>query len=327
MGQFRTVRAVRLLFEKMAEVRTGIHAQDHERASGMKDFSVHIINPRKKAMEENPRRRRRRRRKSTSAAAPRRRRRRRRRNPETVEYVTTNPRRRKSRRRRRAKNPSRARRYARAAFGGIGSDFRHAMPRFVGKLLVAWAVRRWGATFGGGGLFNQPHTSETAGGSWTLGQYILAYIAATQGARIVHRFLPMFPEASLREGGLDLLFTKLFWTEGIARMPWAVQQFGNTSGAYTYGAEGDVVQSADGQLWMKQGGQLVAMQGSHGGQLVTASPLDGQLVTASPLDGSGSYGYGHALSPDTDPSFAIRATYTRTGSKSAYAAPYLAGAM
>jgi len=273
-----------------------------------------------------------RRRRRPSKSAPRRRRRaRRRRNPDDAgapprEY-NRGGRRRASRRRRR-RNPGAIRRYGGSALGlgSIGSDFRDAIPRFLGKLWVAWAVRRWGAQFGTGGMFGQAHVSPTAGESWTFGQYALGYIAANFGARMFARMLHI-DAAKFRQGGLDLVFTKLFWTEGIARSQWAQTQFGTPHyGHQMLGqAEGDVREGPNGQLWMMQNGQWIALQGAHGGQLVTASKLDGQLVAASRLDGVGSYG--HALPQDTPSDFATMAAYSRTGSANPYVQSRLAGAM
>jgi hypothetical protein len=286
------------------------------------EYTVHLINPRKADMADtNPRKRRRR--KGTTARKPRRRRRRTSNPEQTTAYVPETNRRRR-RKRGRSRNPSPGRRIARRAgrigllgLGALGADLRDAWPRFLGKLWVAWAVRRWGAQFGGGGLFGTPQTSPTAGESWTLGQYFIGYLALTVGSNFFGRWVS---PAQFRQGGIDLLFTKLAWTEGIARSQWAQTQFG----AATYGqAEGDVQQTPDGQTWLQQGGQWVALQG----QLVQSSPLDGALVSASPLDGAGSYGMGHQLTPETDPALAIAAHYQRTGARSPYAAPYLAGAI
>jgi len=248
---------------------------------------------------------------------------RRRANPETYAPEPNRRRRRKvggSRRRR--KNPGRIATRARSFGGGLlgigtlGSDMRAAWPALLGKLWVSWAVRRWAGQFGTGGLFT-PKSSPTMGESWTMGQYVIGYLALSLGSRFFGRFVP---QAEFRRGGISLLFDKLVWTEGLSRSTWAQQQFGGD----TYGAaEGDVQRTEDGQVWLQQGGQWVAMQG----QLVSASPLDGQLVEASQLDGAGSYGYGHAMDPNTETALAIRSNYSRTGSTNKYAAPYLAGAL
>lgn len=165
------------------------------------------------------------------------------------------------------------------------------MPFFAGKLFTAFVVRKWGALGGGAGqlLGGGPVQSWTAGQSWTMGQYILAGLAAHFGAKLFGRS-KMLNASAFRKGGFDLIFTKLMWTEGIARSEWAKQQFGNAGNvAYSPGT---------GQTWLSQGGQSVAMQG---GVLVEASPLDGELVTATPLDGMASY-----TSPAADP---YRAAY------------------
>lgn len=143
------------------------------------------------------------------------------------------------------------------------------LPAFAGKLFVAFAVRKVGGLGGGQLLGGAPIQSPTAGQSWGLGQYIVAALAAHFGAKLFKRVLN---PSEFRRGGLDLLFTKLIWTEGIARSDWAKQQFGNTGPSYS---------PSTGQTWLSTGGRSVAMQG----ELVEASPLDGELVEASPLDG------------------------------------------
>lgn len=182
-------------------------------------------------------------------------------------------------RRRRRRNPSRT-------GGTIGAQLSRQVkgwaPRFLGKLWVAWLVRRWG---GRGQLFGGDVVqSYTAGASLSFGQYILGAIGVHVGAMVFGSF-KFINKAEFLDGGYDYLLTKLVWTEGFARNGWAKQQFGNVR--YSPGS---------GQTWVQQGDQWAAMQGAMGDALVEASPLDGELVEASPLDGTGSYTYGHLMS-------------------------------
>lgn len=162
---------------------------------------------------------------------------------------------------------------------GITSQIKKFFPRFIGKLAVAYGVKRFsgGSSWGGG-------TSELAGGAWGWQQYATAVIIAMWGPKLLGRFVPA---GEFSEGAWDLILTKAIWTEGIARSDWAKEQFGVT---------GDVqYNQATGQMMIDQGGKYVNMQG---GQLVQAGPLDGfgaledgpslsggTLVQAGPLDG------------------------------------------
>ncbi len=150
-----------------------------------------------------------------------------------------------------------------------------------------------------------PKTSVTAGGSWTLGQYILAAVALNIGAKAFGR---MWSEAEFKQGGWDLIFFKLVWTEGIARSPWAKTQFG---AHINY-------DPTSGTTWLTQGGQQVSMQGNE--RLVTASAMDGseRLVTASPMDGMG-----HLLPPNTDAATAKLGRNAGSGYVSNYQAAYV----
>jgi len=187
--------------------------------------------------------------------------------------------------------------------GGLSKEFSDFLPRLAGKLVVAWVVRRYGSTgqlFGGG-----PVNSQTAGQSWTFGQYILAVLAAHFGSKVFGRVIS---GEKFREGAIDLILTKFVWTEGIARSDWAKTQFGSPQIRYS---------PRSGQSWLAQGGQWSAMQG-----LVEASPLDG-LVEASPLDGNaGRGGYGHLMPASTPPAVADRARWSGSGYTSKFNAVY-----
>lgn len=214
---------------------------------------------------------------------------------------TNNPPRRyhPKRRRTRRRNPS---------LLGLGKEFGDFLPRLAGKLVVAWVVRRYGTS---GSLFGgAPTTSQTAGTSWTLGQYLLAYLAAVYGSKLFGRVLD---SGKFREGAMDLILTKFVWTEGIARSDWARQQFGAPQVRWS---------PQTGQSWLAQGGQWSAMQGGMGDALVEQSPLDG-LVEATPLDGTGGSSYGHLVAEETlTPKRRKNARYTGSAFTSNYNAAY-----
>ena len=130
-------------------------------------------------------------------------------------------------------------------------------------------------------------------------QYVVAAIAVWIGSKTIGRF--MRDEAGFRRGGVDLILTKLVWTEGIARSQWAKSTFGNyPSVRYDPGT---------GQTWLNQGGQWAAMQG-------------GELVDASPLDGGRTHAYGQLMPSTTPEKEAERARWSGSGYTSAYNAAY-----
>ena len=213
----------------------------------------------------------------------------------------------------------------------IASGLRHIWPRILGKLWVVWAVRRWG---GQGSLWPGAPAMQSpfAGRSWTIGNYIVGYIALRLAAGALARARGSAWAHQFFHGGFDALATKLVWTEGFARSPWLQQQFGHhhhhmgqlmtASPLDGMGAtEGQVHEDQSGQTWMYMDGAWQALQGHDAyGQLVTASPLDGfgQLVTASPLDG-----IGHAMPRDTPRPEAIQAAYQQAGGVNPYATAYM----
>lgn len=264
----------------------------------MASFDLHMINPqkkktaRKKAGKKAASRRRTAKktpaktgkgntvpaRKKAAKRAPARRRRAARRPPARRRARTRNPvrRRKSSRRRRRTSNP--------IGVGTMALMFKRFLPRFAGKLAVAYAVKRignGGSSFGGG-------TSELAGGAWNWQQYMGAIVVAMFGGKLLGKLVGSEKEFS--EAAWDLITTKFVWTEGFSRSPWAVEQFG---------ADGDVRYNENsGTMQIEQGGRWVQMQGLGGGTLVEAGPLDGfgaledgpmlggTLVEAGPLDGA-----------------------------------------
>ncbi len=215
--------------------------------------------------------------------------------------------RKKPAKKRRAKNPAKpkrrsGRRRSNPSLRGLGREFSQFIPRLAGKLAVMWVVQRYGGAgqlLGGGQV-----QSQAAGGSWTAGQYILAYLTAIYGAKLLGKVVN---PTGFREGAMDMILTKFVWTEGIARSDWARAQFGAPQVAYD---------PSSGQSWLAQGGQWSAMQG-----LVEADALDG-LVEADALDGTGS-SYGSLVGPDTlSPKALKNARYSGTAYTSNYNAAY-----
>lgn len=258
-------------------------------------MKLHIMNPQKRRRRTGKRKVKPVARKKTAKRTGRKRRRRR--NPAPNPTRRRSTRRRSSRRRR---NP--------ALLGGLTREFSDFLPRLAGKLTVAYVVQRYGSM---GQLFGgSPVQSQTAGTSWTFGQYVLAYLVAVYGSKLFGRVLN---GAKFREGAMDLIMTKFIWTEGIARSDWARAQFGAPQVAYS---------PRTGQTWIAQGGQYSAMQGAMGDGLVTASPLDG-LVEASPLDGPYGSSFGHLVAADTlSPKKLKNARYSGTAYRSNYNAAY-----
>lgn len=239
------------------------------------------------------------------------------------------PRRRRRRRaRRRTRNPS-------SGGGGgsytIASGLKNFWPRFLGKLWVVWAVRRFGNFSGlgtGSVIPGAPATaSPFAGRSWTMGNYIVGYLALKFVANMLTRNRGREWVNNFFHGGFDALATKLVWTEAFARSPWLQGQFGQTGHQ-----QGAVMQDPNtGQTYMMQGGQWQALQGM--GQMVEEGPLDGfgQLVDAGPLDGGMGQlvdagpmdGMGQMMPLDTPRSEATDAAYGGRGSSDPYTASYM----
>jgi hypothetical protein len=189
--------------------------------------------------------------------------------------------------------------------GGLMGEVSRFLPSLAGKLFVSAVVKRFGTQ--GGSLFGGPQSSPTVGGSWSMGQYLAALLAANLGAKVFGRFLNA---AEFRRGGMDLILTKLVYTEGLARSPGLQAILGNVP-------ENQIRVDADGQTYLQQGGRWVAMQGP----LISASPLDG-LVEAAPLDGPPGYGYGHLLPAATDAATVEAGKWAGSGFTSNYNAAY-----
>lgn len=278
----------------------------------MSDWSVYVVNP-KKSKKKAAKKKTSRRKKSTkkmagkkkaarrkptkrrstprapARRAPARRRRRRRRNPAPARRSTN---------KRRRKNPM----FLAGGVGSVFAEMRKSIPRLIGALATAWAVKQWGKP---GGLFGQDHTSEMLGKSWGWSQYAIAGAVAAWGPKVFGRFIDA---TEFRRGAVDLIMFKAVWTEGIARSPWAVRQFGNP-GDVAYDPSG-------GGMYVDQGGSWNSMQG-----LVEESPLDG-LVEASPMDGAYGGSMGHLLPANVSPSLAAQGRYSGSGYTSNYHAAF-----
>lgn len=154
---------------------------------------------------------------------------------------------------------------------GVATVIKGFLPRFAGKLAVAYAVKRvgnGGSSFGGG-------ESELAGGAWNWKQYGAAILIAMYGGKLLGKFVGSPKEFS--EGAWDLILQKAVWTEGFSRSEWAKEQFGS---------QGDVrYDQGTGAMLIEQGGKWVNMQGYHGGTLVEAGPLDGAYYDPTPIAG------------------------------------------
>jgi hypothetical protein len=143
------------------------------------------------------------------------------------------------------------------------------------------------------------------GQSWTAPQYLVGFLVAQFGSKLYGK-IHKGGEANFRRGAIELLFTKLVWTEGISRSPMARTALGTYENQISY-------DQGTGQTWQNVGGRDVAMQG----ELVHASPLDGELVHASPLDGG-------LLPPTVSDATDRFGRYSRSGYKNKYLAAYTA---
>jgi hypothetical protein len=160
------------------------------------------------------------------------------------------------------------------------------MGRLAGKLFVAWVIQKWGERAGTGSLlpWAGAQNSRFRGQSLTLQQYGIGYFALMFAAKYLRKSKGGAFAQAFFSGGFDALATKLLWTEGIARVPWAQAQFGKTPGqAVQLDSAGNTWMYEDNQWNSMQGAELVD-EGPMDG-LETASALDGVLETASALDG------------------------------------------
>lgn len=181
-----------------------------------------------------------------------------------------NPAPKKSKKRRR-KNPSMA------GFGGIANELKSALPRLIGKVVCAWAVKQFG---GVNGEPDYTRRSPMLGESWNGRGYLIAAGVAIVAPALLKRIVGS--GSQFRQGVVDLILEKAVWTEGFARSAWMQGAFGNY-GQVAY-------DTGTGQAYVDQGNdQWGAMQG-----LVDKSALDG-IVEKSALDGANSYSYGNMM--------------------------------
>lgn len=260
--------------------------------------------------------------------------------------TTTTPRRRRRRTRsnpRTRANPTRAQVTKRGFNIDLGTPFRRAVPTLAGKLMVAWAVRRWGDAE------TAPY-SPTAGSAWTFKNYLIGALTAGIAGEAIGRFWRKPTGQKVYEGGMDLLMTKLLWTEGVARSPMMQTAFGQTDSnsqirqLSAQATEGDILDDGKGNRWLMQNGQWVAMMGMGenpyvpqalgaanqnpympeplNGELMeadylgkyTEDPLGGRLMEAGPL--------GHQMPMDTPRNYAAASAYLDTGSPDPYHTAY-----
>jgi hypothetical protein len=209
----------------------------------------------------------------------------------------------------------------------LRDDLGWAFWRFAGKLATSFAVKRWGDA-----AELQPTSgimSETTGARWGFKNLLIGYLASVVGGELGARFFGTDRGQHMYDGGVDLLVTKAFWSE-------VVHRIGGAGGAAMFGqaendmavlasqaGEGDVLDDGQGNRWLLQNGQWVAMMGTDAldealyGDLEEATPLDG-LEEATPLDG-----LGHLMDPGSPKASITDGSYNRRGSPDPYAATYM----
>lgn len=289
-----------------------------------KKHEVTIVNPRKTKKRGSKKRSTKkvakRRRKKTSSRRPAKRRRRRR-NPRAPSVPVARNRRRRSPARRR--NP---------IGGGIRidlkDDLRYGLWRLGGKLLVAFAVRRFGDP-----EVAQPSGvgSPTTGARWTLKNLVIGWVAAAVGGEIAARmFKTVDGGQNIYNGGVDLLLTKAFWSEIVHRLGGAggaamfgQDESGDAAVLASQAGEGDILDDGQGNRYLLQGGQWTPMMGDMGDALdeamyeglEAATPLD-SLQEQTALDG-----YGHLM--DSGPAAIAQGSYDRRGSPDPFQATFM----
>lgn len=199
-------------------------------------------------------------------------------------------------------------------FAFMGGD---TLARIGGKVIVAASVRYWGKPGTG-------PSSEMYGGNWSFANYLIGMLAAWAGGELAGRFISAPMGQEVYKGGYDLVFSKLVWTELIARSPTAQTYLGQGDEMAVLAQqanEGDLLDDGSGNRWIMKGGRWVAMQGV----LEPATALDGVLEPATALDGY--YGrpspYGHLMPPDTSEEASRVGQFVQRGSKDPYHAAYL----
>lgn len=206
---------------------------------------------------------------------------------------------------------------------------RASLYRLGGKALAAFAVQRFGDP-------PTDPTSSTTGMRWSMKNMVIAYLAAGFGSSFMEGRSGKMEAQWVFDGALDLITTKLFWSDIVQRLPggnWALGQGDALAQAAAQGTEGDILDDGSGNRFVLQQGKWVAMQG-----LQEATPLGGlQAATplgdhnAAPHTPPASYGTGVASQPwmghimsasnANDPASQWGATTWR-GSADPYAAAY-----
>ena len=207
--------------------------------------------------------------------------RRRRRNPEV------NP----SRRRRRRRNPEGGI-SSRLGLGGMMTALRETMgnvvPMMGAKLAIAFAVKRWGTTWGEGLMGDKPSTSPYGGQAWSLRNYLIAIGVGAVGSMIVSRWKPGAGRVWMQSVADDIV-GRLVWTEVIARSKTGQDYFGFDPVPVGWEDDG-------------QGNRFAIYDGTNYRQamlgLEQASALGG-LERAGPM--SSSRAMGHLTGPRPDP--------------------------
>ncbi len=180
-----------------------------------------------------------------------------------------------SRRRRRRRNPS-------GGGGGstaitIASGTQDLGPVILSRLLMAWAIRTFGSTWGmsavtGAAIGPSPY----AGAAWPLKNYAGALAIGFAFAKMLGKtrggkFARIFWQTTVRD-----VVTRFLWTEGIQRIPGGPGYLGAVvpPGMLWRDGSGNTFELDQWRRWQ-------AMQGVP----VQARALDGTLETARPLDG------------------------------------------
>ena len=206
------------------------------------------------------------------------------------------------------------------------------LARLAGKVVVAFAVRRWGDKEGS-------PSSATTGKAWNFKNYFIAILASYLGGELTARFAGVRNGEHFYQGGIDLTATKLMWSELIHRWPTAAKalgrgdsramgrgHMGQMDALAAQATEGDILDDGSGNRWLMQGGKWVAMMGPDDGmgQIVEADYLGSDLVDATPMGGVVSADYlGHLQPGDVPPSDQKEAQYIRRGSPDPYHAAYM----
>lgn len=198
-----------------------------------------------------------------------------------------------ARRRRRAapkrrirRNPSRARRYARAASsrarGAIGGlHFKQALKNIplntMGMFAAKWAAKRWGDA-----------ATETDPSTWNYASYLKGALGAA-GAGIIANMLKAGTGQRVLEGGMSLMLYKLVQNELIPKSTWATNQFGavRTPGTIEENAEGEPFILGEDMKWypMEGADDYRMMPEMYGDELTQPGPLGfgDELTQPGPL--------------------------------------------